>query len=146
MERRLPRIHIFIVALICLLFTVVGGFVAYTQTVRWNQFKQTALETTAVITEVSTHRSGTRKHRTTSHTVWVKYNVDGKDYKTKLGYYTAGMHKGGTVKLYYDPADPSQTMSDPKILTIVLSVLAALFFMLFDVLSEKIIISLSETG
>ena len=130
MEKRLPRIHIIIVALICLLFTAVSGFVVYSQTVRWNRFKQTAIETTAEITDISTHRSGTGKHKKTHRTVKVRYTVDGKEYNTKLGYYTAGMHKGSTVKLYYDPADPSKSMSDPKMVNIVLTVLAVLFLII----------------
>lgn len=128
MERKLPSAGAIFLMLICTVLCVGAGFAVSIQAKRWNEFKLTAKPVTAVITQITTHRTGTRKNKKTSHNVYVSYNVDGNDYETKLSYYTSNMHKGGKVKLYYDPEDPSIAMSDPTISNIIISVIAGLIF------------------
>ena len=135
MEKRLPRLPVIFISLIFLLFTVLCSGIVYMQAKSWNSFKQTAQPTEAVITDITTQRTttgaGKNRHKKTRHTVHVKYTVDGQNYSTTLNYYTSGMHKGGKVTLYYDPEDPSKTMSNPIVINIILGVLAAVFFLVF---------------
>ena len=128
MEKRLPNPAFLFPTIICVVLAICSLFVVHLQSTKWSEFKQNAQETTAVITDIKTKRTrnGTRK-RKTKHIVNVRYTVDGQEYNTRLNYYSSGMHEGGEVKLYYDPENPSETMSDPTVSNIVLSVLGVIF-------------------
>ena len=135
MERKLPSAAPVIVALICIILGAGSFFAARLKLTEWNDFKTDAQQTTAVITDIKTKRTTTgtgknRRHKTT-HTVYVNYTVDGQTYSTTLDYYESSMRKGATRPIYYDPKDPSNSMSDPTKTVILIGVLGGLFFFIY---------------
>ena len=98
----------------------------------WMSFKETALTTDAVITNIDTYteRTHTRKHGSktkTRHVVSVEYVVDGEIYNKTLDHYDSSMDEGDIIEIYYNPDNPNQQMSDPTFPVIILSVFAVIF-------------------
>jgi len=83
---------------------LVAGILMYRADTR---FKNTATETTAVITQIDAYstRNG-RGHNVTQYNVYVAFTVHGKEYTGALGYHTGGMREGQTVTIYYNADDP----------------------------------------
>jgi len=86
---------------ILVLIGVIAGGIALV--VKDKNFKKTAKETMATITEIYTYRDSGGD---TSHRVYVKFSVDGEEYEGKLGSYHLGMQKGQEVKICYNPDNP----------------------------------------
>lgn len=84
------------------LFLVISFFLAKSD----KEFKEIALPTTGVITDIEVdyvRRNGkTRK----DHDVYVEYVVDGVVYNEKLNYYHSGMYRGQKLTVYYNPEYP----------------------------------------
>lgn len=87
-----------------LIFFIVGIFFA----INTVNFKNNAVETTAVITSIDTYEGSDGD---THHNVYVKYTVRGEQYEERLNFYTSGMRKGKEVTIYYDPFEPSRIMA-----------------------------------
>ena len=113
MDRKKPSIVLIIVLLITVVLAGGAGFAVKMRADKWNEFKLNAKPVTAYVTDIKTRRTGTGKHRKTSHTVRVQYTVDNVNYDTTLDYYSSTMHKGTAVELYFDPQNPADAMSDP---------------------------------
>jgi len=119
-----------------LLFAVAFGAIAVLCLVIMGneaKFRETAVETEAVITKINTYR----KNNTDGeyyHDVYVKYTVDGDVYESRLNYWNSGMREGGTVKIYYDPDEPNVIVSDSTTLLLILSVSFGLVSWVFIVL------------
>ena len=132
-RKKKPNLGLIIAGLICIILGAAAFYAAYTQASSWNRFKQTAVQTTAVITDIQKHRTRTRSHGKTKtktrYEVTVTYNVDGQDYSTQLGYHTSLMRIGGEVPIYYDPAEPSYSMTDPSKRNIVIYILGGVFIL-----------------
>ena len=80
---------------------LIGGYF-YTKNVI--EFKKIAQETNAVITAIEEYESG----EDTEHDVYVRYNVNGKEYEGELGYYDSLMRLNKTIKILYDPWQPEK--------------------------------------
>ncbi len=80
-----------------------GGFAH----VSASRFRETAQPATAVITDIVTTRSGGRSGGT-SHDVYVRYEVAGKQYNEKLPAHWSGMREGQEVEILYNPDNPSE--------------------------------------
>lgn len=104
--------------------------VIHSQITGWNEFKKTALSTTATITDIQRRRTGSKKHRKTSYTVYIKYTVDDTEYENILGYYVKGMYEGQTVDILYDPANPSHHESQPYVPAAIEGILAVVLLLL----------------
>ncbi|NLD49175.1 MAG: DUF3592 domain-containing protein [Clostridiaceae bacterium] len=87
------------------LLTFVFGILGAINTIN---FKNNALETTAVITSIETHRDSDGD---THHTVYVKYIIEDKQYEERLNYYSRGMREGKEVFIYYDPLQPNHILA-----------------------------------
>jgi len=72
-------------------------------------FRETAMETTAVITEIHTYseRHYDSDHDTVYHDVYVAFEIDDKEYAGKLNSYSSGMKEGGKVQILYAPENPN---------------------------------------
>lgn len=94
--------------------------------ISWANFKETAVEADAVITDIKVTHSTTRSHgktrHQTSHTVYIEYEVDGRLIETTLSYYNPGMETGDHVTVLYDPENPNHTMSNPLIASLIISI------------------------
>ncbi len=94
----------------------------------FNAFKSKAVLIEAQITRIIVNyvtRTDTGKR--TDCDVWVSYTIDGREYETKLNYYTSGMREGDTVEIFVDPDDPSDIEADTLIPDIVFIGLGGLF-------------------
>ena len=93
-----------------IIFSVVGliFFIAGIAMTSYDtNFKKDALETTAVISSIETYRDSDGD---TSHKVYVKYTVDGKEYEERLNYYSSGMRMGNEIQIYYKPEQPNRIL------------------------------------
>ena len=64
-------------------------------------------ETTAIITRVSKKYSNDINNDV-SYKIFVKYEIDGKEYQSSFGGYVIGFKPGKKVKIYYDPKNPEK--------------------------------------
>lgn len=97
----------------------------------WISFKEKAVETTAVITDIRTEHStyrqnGKTKHRT-AHEVSIEYKVDGVTYNNDLDYYTSGMSEGDEITILYDPENPEKHRSYSWVVCITFGVFIVVF-------------------
>jgi hypothetical protein len=83
----------------------IGLFVSH------ENFKQTAIETEATIVEIESYYVSSGDDEELRHSVLVQFAADGAAYEGYLGYYNSFMKEGGTVKIFYNPADPNDFRS-----------------------------------
>lgn len=77
--------------------------------VTFNRFSETALPTQAVITEIrATGTTGSGRRRSTTYSVYVRYEVDGKRYSERLPEYSSGMEEGQQLEILYNPEAPAE--------------------------------------
>ena len=75
-------------------------------------FAQNANEATATITRIEMDsRTDSDGDTTTDYTVFVEFEVDGKIYSGRLGFYSVGMYEGGTVTVLYNIDNPQNFRS-----------------------------------
>lgn len=63
------------------------------------------IDTTGVITEISTHR---RNDDNLRHEVYVSYMIDGKKYESRLNSYSSSFYEGKEIEIYYDKDNPNK--------------------------------------
>lgn len=131
-----------IYAIVGTIFLIVG----ITISVHNNNFLNNAQQTNAVISRVEKEyyydSDGERKAK---HSVWVKYEIDDRQYEELLDYYSSDMRKGDTIIINYSPDDPSKiiTKIGSNIIGFVIIPLGGIFallglvFILKKVLSDK---------
>ncbi len=131
-----------IYAIVGIIFLIVGIAIS----VHNNNFLKNAQQTNAVISRVEKeYYKDSDGDRKTKHNVWVKYEINGKQYEELLDYYSSNMREGDTIIINYSPDDPSEiiTNTGSKILDLVIiplgSILAmlGLFFILKKILSDQ---------
>lgn len=66
-------------------------------------FKKTAVETEATITEIEMYEDSDGD---TQYNVLVEFRADDEKIEGSLGYHVSGMKKGQTVQIFYNPNDP----------------------------------------
>lgn len=66
-------------------------------------FKKTAVETEATITEIEMYEDSDGD---TQYNVLVEFQADDEKIEGSLGYHVSGMKKGQTVQIFYNPNDP----------------------------------------
>ena len=129
-------------------FAVIMFMVGVGMMIGWASFSKTCESTDAVITSIERTRHGKHKR----HRVTVEYSVDGEVYSGSLGYYISSMRRGQHVTVYYDPEDPSYTMSKPYIACAAIAVFDLIFGALGVIMlggefrNKKIINRLAEEG
>ena len=70
------------------------------------------IQTDAVISRTELYREAydeKGEHHEAEYDVFVKYSVDGKEYESELGI-LSGVNVGDAMKVYYNPADPSEVV------------------------------------
>lgn len=118
-----------IYTIIGIIFIAVGIFVfSYTK-----NFLSNSEQTDAVISRIEkeyyNNSDGERRIR---HYVWVRYEVNGRQFEEALNYYNSGMNEGDVVAINYDPDDPSEIMSGSglKVIELVMIPLGSIFTIL----------------
>lgn len=82
------------------LFLIIVGFFLFIDGLN---FRKTAVDSTAVITNITSYKSGKNTH----HNVYIDYIYEGEEYNDiSLNYYSSGMRRGQTIKIMIDPNDP----------------------------------------
>ena len=131
-----------IYAIVGIIFLIVGIAIS----VHNNNFLKNAQQTNAVISRIEKEyyydSDGERKAK---HSVWVKYEINGKQYEELLDYYSSDMSEEDTIIINYSPDDPSKIITNigSKILGFVIVPLGGIFamlglvFILKKVLSDK---------
>lgn len=63
------------------------------------------IETTGIITDISSYKGtdGDRKY-----SVYVSYNVNGKEYESELNTYSSSFYEGKEIEIYYDKDNPNK--------------------------------------
>ncbi|MCL2484444.1 MAG: DUF3592 domain-containing protein [Endomicrobia bacterium] len=91
-------------------------------------FKKTALQTTAAITDIKVSRDSNNKK---SHTVYVKFSVNNEEYDGTLGFWQMGMETGQNVKIYYGPNNPNnfRSVSGTNFLPLILLSMSLIIFL-----------------
>ncbi len=105
------------------------------------EFKENALTTEAVITDIESHRYKSGKKYKTSYTVYIEYVVDGKTYNSTLGHYNSAMRVGKSVEIMYNPENPADCRGNTSVVELVIISAIGSVFTLIGVL---IIVSFSR--
>jgi len=114
--------NLIIFAIVGILFIIVGGFIIKSD----SKFKETAIKTTATITDIDTYYD---TYNETHYTVSVEFEVDGIKYDGTLREYSVGMHIGGKIDIYYNPLNPNDFISSSdKFLGILFVVMGMISF------------------
>ncbi len=106
-----------IIALVFGIVLIVLGFVT-----KHKQSDYT--ETTATITNIETEPGA--GDEADSHRVFVKYTVDGKEYNEELDNYKSSYSVGDTIKVKYNPENPSDVTSSGYFVVIILFVIGGI--------------------
>lgn len=119
---------------------IIGGIVSYASE---KSFRANAETTTAVITDIETYRTRSNGKTRTRHDVYIEYEVDGQRYDRELNHYTAGMHVGQHVEVYYNPDDPGDARAEADFAYGILGIMGLIFGLiggsfLFTIISSKI--------
>jgi len=122
-ENRMITIVSAVFALVGLIIIVVGAAI----TISNQYFLRTAVEATAVITDIYTTRNSDGD---TLYTVYVRFYVNDDEYVGQLGVWHSGMAIGQSVKIYYDPDNPYRFRSEIGIVLIVSLLLFGSIFLL----------------
>jgi hypothetical protein len=96
---------------IFIIFALVGfGLLLGSVAVHINNanFAKDAKEAIATITRIETYHDSDGDTR---HNVFVEFEVSGKKYSGKLGYYSSGMREGGTTIVLYNSDNPQKFRS-----------------------------------
>lgn len=72
------------------------------------------VETTGTITSILSYK---KSNGDINHEVYVNYNVNGKNYKSKLNFYSSSFYNGKEIKIYYDKYEPNKIGSKEADLT-----------------------------
>ncbi len=107
---------VFVTTLLGAIFAFIGvvfmivGFIMKAEDAR---FKETALETTAVITDIEayTRRDSEGKKRT-DYDVYVEYTIQGQTIREKINSYSSSMYEGQTITVLYSPDNPFDVRVD----------------------------------
>ena len=116
--------------------------------ISWLDFKKDSRVTDAVIVSIRSSYDGVDD--STSHKVVVEYIVDGEIYRSSLGYYSSTMRRGQSVKVYYDPSDPSHTMDNATFACAMMLIFILIFggvgtgFLIYEFRQKKIVTALIE--
>ena len=119
MNSSLKRIFIGIILPILL---IAGGIVTVVFSAKTLGKYKTYSETEAVIDRIDADYSG----EDVEYHVFVKYTVDGKDYRGELGSYNASFKEGATIGIMYDPADPAEILYKSVGMTVLAIVIGGL--------------------
>ena len=103
-ENRLITIICAVFALVGLIVVAVGAAITASD----QNFRRTAVETAAVITDIFRSRD---RDGDTTHTVYVRFYVNDKEYEGQLGAWSSGMAEGQSVRIFYDPDNPQRFRS-----------------------------------
>lgn len=131
-----------IYAAVGIIFLIVG----LTISAHNKEFLKNSQQTNAVISQIEKeYYNDSDGDRKTKHSVWVKYEINGKQYEELLDYYSSDMQEGDTIIINYSPDDPSEIITNmgSKILGFVIIPLGGIFallglvFILKKVLSDQ---------
>ena len=114
--------------------------------IRWFDFKKDCGVAEAVIIDIKIYHD--RSDNSESHSVMVEYIVDGEIYRGLLEYYSSSMREGQYVNVYYDPEDPSHTMTNPVFASLIMLILILAFggvgggFLIYELRYKKLVTAL----
>ena len=95
-------------------FVVIGIFLiilGFTQKSKDEVFIAKSQTAQARIMDITSHVSGSGKHRRVKHRVFVSFIVNGKEYEGKISSFSSSMHVGDRITVYYNPEDPDDFIS-----------------------------------
>ena len=90
--KKVENVGFVIFAIIGAIIIVAGAYFMKS----FNDFKKTAVETSAVITNIERHRDSDGD---INYTPIVRFEVNGQTYGGDLGYYTSGMQTGQKIDI-----------------------------------------------
>lgn len=92
--------------LIWIIFTVIGiVFVLIGGIICLNIFNyENKIETVGIITQISSYRDSDGD---INYEVYVSYNVNGKEYESRLNSYSSSFYEGKEINIYYDKDNPN---------------------------------------
>ncbi|MBR6331756.1 MAG: DUF3592 domain-containing protein [Dehalococcoidales bacterium] len=94
-------------------FLAILGGIAFVGFGVFNLIQQGSyIETTAIVSNVEYDYDYAREE--TEVDITVKYTVDGKEYESLLNSTSTGYKIGDTLKIKYDPKDPSKVINSSK--------------------------------
>ncbi len=124
----------FLFFIIGIIFFAVGSSIL----ISGNSFMKNAEKTTAEISEIDSYYSGSSRLGSKKHyNVTVEYVVDGEVYERTLNEYNSGMYEGKEIEIYYNPDNPSEIKTGPKILEIIFMGIGGLFAVIGGRISLK---------
>lgn len=98
--KRVENLVWYIFAGLGLLFILIGIFICI------NTFNyENTINTTGTITNITTHKD---IDGDTEHEVYISYNIDGKEYESKLNGYSSSFYEGKQIEIYYDKDNPNK--------------------------------------
>lgn len=93
-----------IFAMIGVTLIVVGAVLL----IKSENFKKNAVQAEATITDIDIYEDADGDNQ---YNVWVEFYADDAKIEGNLGYHVSGMKKRQTVKIFYNPDDPSNFKS-----------------------------------
>lgn len=96
------------------------------------KFKETAVQTTATISNIEVREEYDRSDGETTvyHDVYVEFDVDGEKYEGELNTYHIGMKKGKTVTIYYEKDNPNNFISSNNMFGYVLLIVGGILIII----------------
>lgn len=73
-----------------------------------DEFEANSIKTQAIITSIETSYSYSDGQKKKIYDVYVKFTVDGVQYKGKLNTYNISMQEGEETTIYYNPDNPNE--------------------------------------
>lgn len=128
---------------LCLFFIIILSYFV-TKSIQENIEYKDAIETTAVISQISSRKNSDGE---TSYTVYVDYYVDDVKYTMSLGYYSSGMKTGDTYIIKYLEDNPSKGVyTKSNDITITVFGFILIFIIIMFIVAVTVIIRNFITG
>ena len=90
-------------------------------------FEKKADRVSAVISSISSYRTGSGSKKSTHYDVDITYLYNGESYTHTLNFYESGMHEGDIREILVDPDDPRNIKMKSKLATPFLLIFAVAF-------------------
>lgn len=92
-----------------------------------NKFQESALTTTAIITDIDVRYYRSNGKNKKDRDVFVEYEVEGQKYRNELNIYKSSMREGQRIEVFYDPENPGDSRIASGGVSIIIVIMGIIF-------------------
>ena len=92
-----------------------------------NKFQESALTTTAIITDIDVRYYRSNGKNKKDRDVFVEYEVEGQKYRNELNIYKSSMREGQRIEVFYDPENPGDSRIASGGVSIIILIMVIIF-------------------